>query len=136
MGTVNPRLYHFVPFILMIFYVMSCHTYVLSVFMAARCSNAWNIYTNNWRDIKLFLVDHSYGFSFLSFCCCWLTAIQFIGSCTSLDPYKYENCITERERKIENKVLRMLAISFLAVPHVYERTILMCVRELLGYQKR
>jgi len=34
------QLFHFVPFILMIFYVMSCHTYVLSVFMAVRCSNA------------------------------------------------------------------------------------------------
>lgn len=49
------QLFHFVPFILMIFYVMSCHTHILSVFMAVRCSNAWNIQHEQLGRYKIIL---------------------------------------------------------------------------------
>lgn len=100
------KLFHFVPFW---WYFMLCpviHTFLVYLWLKRPNSTQLGRY-------KIISPRPSRMGIFSQCCCCWLT-VQFIeSSYTSLQPYKYENCITDGERrKIENKVLRMLAISF------------------------
>lgn len=53
-GVATRQLFHFVPFILMIFYVTLCpviHTFLVYLWLSD-VQMPENIYTNNWGDIK------------------------------------------------------------------------------------
>lgn len=66
-GVATVQLFHFVPFILMIFYVMSCHTHILSVFMAVRCSNAWKHINERLGRYKIIFPQPFVWVAFFSF---------------------------------------------------------------------